>query len=398
MPESASTAERAPPPDQGRWRAARHLRYIDCTRGYAVLMVITSHLTYKFPQLPYPVSRITTMGWFGVQLFYLASCLTLMMSWHAEAARGGGNDVTGFFVRRYFRIAPAYYAAAVFYFVFAPPPGGFDPVQVLTSAAFVNAWYPDWMPVGAQQWRVVPGGWSIGVEFTFYALFPMYAAWTTSMRRALAGLAAAVGFGLVANLVAGRLFAGFYPPDDWSDFLFFWFPNQMSVFALGGVLYYLIGAVSRAAWRDRAARIAPVAVGLAFAAFCGLAYVPLGHFIGDRPSVPASLAVSVIFVGLIVALAAEPWLFSNRLIAAVGKVSFSAYLVHFAVLDVFDGFPGAFQVAATGYRAILAFCIGWVVAVAAVFVVSSITYRLIELPMMTVGSALNRRRRLSAAR
>jgi hypothetical protein len=43
-------------------------------------MVIVAYATYLFPSLPYPVHRLAVMGWFGVQLFFLASAVTLMMS------------------------------------------------------------------------------------------------------------------------------------------------------------------------------------------------------------------------------------------------------------------------------------------------------------------------------
>src|SRR5579859_6173039 len=89
--------------------------YIDCVRGYAVVLVITCHVTGAFAQLPYPVHRLTTLGWHGVQLFFLASAVTLLMSWHHDQARFGRAQVAPFFIRRFFRIAPAYYAAAAFY-------------------------------------------------------------------------------------------------------------------------------------------------------------------------------------------------------------------------------------------------------------------------------------------
>ena len=59
-------------PDAGKSR----LEYIDCVRGYAILLVITTHVTDAVPELPYPVHKITVFGWYGVQLFFLASCVT----------------------------------------------------------------------------------------------------------------------------------------------------------------------------------------------------------------------------------------------------------------------------------------------------------------------------------
>ena len=148
-------------------------RYIDCIRGYAILLVITCHMTGAIPELPWPVKRLTEHGWYGVQLFFEASCLTLLLSWHhsREAVEG---RTTRFFIRRFFRIAPLYYLAAAAYFALEPPPSGFDPVQLVAAMGFVNSWSPHWMPTVAGGWYVVPGGWSIGVEFTFYVLFPAF--------------------------------------------------------------------------------------------------------------------------------------------------------------------------------------------------------------------------------
>ena len=81
--------------------------YIDCVRGYAVTLVITCHLAYAFPELPWPVHRIVVSGWYGVQLFFLASALTLLMSWRHETVRLGRARIAPFFIRRFFRIAPA---------------------------------------------------------------------------------------------------------------------------------------------------------------------------------------------------------------------------------------------------------------------------------------------------
>ncbi len=86
--------------------AAEHpnYAYIDALRGWAILLVITCHATFSYPELPYPVHRLTELGWHGVQLFFLASCVTLLMSWHGEMARRGRADTGAFFIRRVFRM------------------------------------------------------------------------------------------------------------------------------------------------------------------------------------------------------------------------------------------------------------------------------------------------------
>src|ERR1700744_1896929 len=116
--------------------AAPKYPFIDALRGYAVLMVITCHAGSVFSDLPYPLKKLTNFGWHGVQLFFLMSCVTLLLSWHSDEAKGR-TDPIAFWMRRFFRIAPLYYLAAAFYFWIDRPESGFDLGQMLASFAFV---------------------------------------------------------------------------------------------------------------------------------------------------------------------------------------------------------------------------------------------------------------------
>ena len=99
--------------------------------------------------------------------------LTLLLSWNRVKERDAAKT-RHFFLRRFFRIAPMYYAGALLYFLVDPPVDGFNLLQLLRTLLFVNVWQPEGVPT-TPGWMVVPGGWSIGVEFTFYALFPILA-------------------------------------------------------------------------------------------------------------------------------------------------------------------------------------------------------------------------------
>jgi peptidoglycan/LPS O-acetylase OafA/YrhL len=368
--------------------------FIDCARGYAVLMVITTHVTAQYRELPNPVARVTASGWYGVQLFFLASCFTLLRSWHLERARSQSVDVTTFFIRRFFRIAPAYYTAGACYFFLVPPPGGFDLWQAIRAMTFVNAWYPSWIPTVADAWTVVPGGWSIGVEFSFYLVFPLFALWTTSLRRAGWLLFATIVLGVIIDRAAEALLAGAFRSEDLGNFLFFWFPNQMSVFALGGVLFFLLRDADRpgsriGTWLRRNGTMLALA---AITAFIILAYIPLGHYLGTTPYVPAGLAASIPLLAFFIGLSTSGAPLVNRPLAAMGQVSFSAYLVHFALLRATALLPEALGTRSTGYTAILAFSIGWVLVVSLTFIVSWVTFHAIEAPGMAMGKALIRAR------
>ncbi|RKK05659.1 DUF1624 domain-containing protein [Pseudoroseomonas wenyumeiae] len=365
--------------------AKPHYQYVDCLRGYAVLMVIACHLAYEFPELPYRVKQLVTSGWFGVQLFFIASCLTLMMSWNAERNAKGEVSLRAFFLRRFFRIAPAYYAAGILYFVISPPPGGFDAMQALRTAVFINAWHPAWLTAPGS-WNVVPGGWSISVEFTFYAVFPLFATLVTSLRSAVIALAASLVLGAVANLTVLGAFTPHYPAESISNFLFFWFPNQFSIFALGAVAYFMMKDAPRLmAFIERHSGL--IATG-AILSFCIVAFLPFGKYIGSQSLMPAGHAASLPLVVLVLALSRHKGVLVNRPAAAMGKVSFSAYLLHFMVLYIFGLFPDLLHTQATGIEAILAYAVGLVLTVVLTYLTSALSYYVIEQPGVQAGKRL----------
>ena len=373
-----------------------HYAFIDCVRGYAALLVVLVHATYLFPNLPYPIHRLTVMGWHGVQLFFLASAVTLMTSWRHEMAQYGQVDVRAFFIRRFFRIAPAYYAASVLYFALDPPAAGFKMWQAAAAFLFVNAWHPVLMPTVPGAWSVVPGGWSIGVEFTFYAAFPFIAGFITSRARATWLVLATVLLGATLNFCLWPSLATAFGATPADNFLYFWFPNQMSVFALGIWLFFVLK-------RDRGTQsvltqhpnvMASVSVVMALA----VAYVRAPHWLTLQAVLPpAFLLVSLALMLFIMALAcARPGLFLNRAVALMGRVSFSAYLLHFAILNVLSHLPWLqFYFNCTGWTAAvgLAFAMGGIVVI--LLAASWCTYRAIEVPMIAVGKLLIRRRRLA---
>ena len=372
-----------------------HFAYIECVRGYAILLVIICHAAYLVPNLPYPVHRVAVLGWHGVQLFFLASAVTLMMSWHHEKARDGAVDIGAFFLRRFFRIAPAYYLASILYFLLEPPVGGFDPIQAAATYLFINAWHPALMGVTPNAWSVVPGGWSIGVEFTFYAVFPILACTITSLSRALyLFLATLLVGGTLNSLLWPSLAATFriVPAD---NFLYFWLPNQMSVFALGLCLFFLLE-------RDRGRRSILGAhpnliAALSMVLVAGGAFIALPHWLDLRtPLPPTFLLVSLAFTIFILALArARPGFFLNGLAALMGRVSFSAYLLHLAVLQAVADLPFTQSyLNVTGWSAIVVFAVALMCVVPIILAASWCIYRLIETPMIGVGKALIRQRRL----
>ncbi|EOC1330540.1 acyltransferase, partial [Cronobacter turicensis] len=153
-----------------------HYNYIDFSRGVAILLVIMVHTGQHVSGFDGFLKKITSWGQMGVQLFFVASALTLCISWHSR----GNERRKGlkFFIRRFFRIAPLYYLGIVFYFALSWVDSrymegyfarnfNYTPSRVMDNMFFLH---------GLSQRsnnNIVPGGWSIGAEFLFYFSFPI---------------------------------------------------------------------------------------------------------------------------------------------------------------------------------------------------------------------------------
>ncbi len=141
----------------------------------AILLVITSHCGLWVPAQTV-FTHFAYYGIYGVQLFFVMSAFTLCHSIKKDSELTG-RLYAAFMIRRFFRIAPLYYLAIPFYYFISrlwagssptifPQPAMYNWPSVLVNLLFVNGLCPF-----ANNW-VVPGGWTIGCEFLFYAMFP----------------------------------------------------------------------------------------------------------------------------------------------------------------------------------------------------------------------------------
>jgi peptidoglycan/LPS O-acetylase OafA/YrhL len=80
---------------------------------------------------------------------------------------------------------------------------------------------------------------------------------------------------------------------------------------------------------------------------------------------------------------------SNKLLAAVGKVSFSMYLVHFGIIYMFNriGFNHIIDVTSYG-TSILNFILMYFIVAICTYAISAMTYKLIEVSGQNLGRHL----------
>lgn len=355
------------------------LTAVDSLRGIAILMVIFAHTAgWIVPTAPW-LKQVAEIGPRGVQLFYVVSAFSLFLS-YAQRKADGDFSYGAYFIRRIARIAPMFWIAVVLnvaIYGLAPrywAPNGLSWSDVALTVFFANGFKPDAIT------SVVPGGWSVAVETSFYLLLPIFFVTVRSMRGALVAAAICLIAGTFACEWYVATFQTDYPEATrWLPYAFawsLWLPSQLPVFALGIVLFYI---------RDNMPRTRSLSVfwlALAVYLLAAAMRAPADGF--ARIHVTAS--VGLVFLSLAV-MNGDLRVLDNRVLQLVGKVSFSIYLLHMTILSVAHKLAERAGITETGnLRFFAAFCIIVPVCVA----VSYCAYRLVELPGMRLGSKLAR--------
>lgn len=376
----------------------RRFDYIDALRGVAILLVIFVHVQQRCDMQTFPAWMVTlgSSGARGVQLFYVVSALTLFHSLHGRAGREA-RPIANFFLRRLFRIAPLFWCAMAFYLwhdgrgprYWLGDAERITDANILATATFANGWNPYWIT------SIVPGGWSVAIEMTFYLTIPLWFAVVRSLRAAwwLTLLATVAAIGLNRLLLAYPLISN---QPFWWNFVQLWFFNQLPAFCLGLVTYFLL--------RDAAARrsvshdgdIAQPTAALRQAAdgrlMLGGALALFGLLAFETNSLlPTPAVYGLVFLLLTLGVARFPHgLLVNRFFCFFGTISYSAYLSHVAVLKFLAPRLRDLRLATEQQLQIaipesVLLGVLLIVGLAGVALVSYTTYRLIETPGIALG-------------
>ena len=344
--------------------APRHLDYLDALRGYAIFAVIAVHVTTYGHDLPDKLQKLLMSGQCGVQLFFVVSAITLMQSWNTRQDGAGP-----FYTRRFFRLAPMWLLFVVGWTALRPlglpgwMPNWPGPWDVVLATLFVHGWAPSAIN------SVVPGGWSIAAEASFYAIFPLLPAVLTTPLRAVAFAMLTACLGIVAETLVSPLLAG-VDPNLRGSFLYFWFPNQLQAFALGIVAYQVIRTRTVPRW---------MAELLVVVALLSTVLLPLATSLGSSGVYGLQFALLAIGMG-----SGGGRYLVNDFAKWCGQRSYSAYFWHFAVIGI-----GGWLTIGNPY---LRYLLCYLVVAGLAFAASDLSYRFIELPGIAFGKRLLARR------
>ncbi len=340
---------------------------IEGLRGVAVAWVVAFHYfvvrSQAFPQDPWvaavlgstPATVVVGNGYLGVDLFFLITGFLLTLQWFRHAQQGLPAPATReFYLRRAWRILPAYYVQLIILFLICIPLLR-DLTHWKTDLAYylVNLSAHVMMmhyltPLTSTSVGLNGALWTLALEAQWYLLLPLLAPIFVRAPRSSAVV-------LLALAVAWRWLAqyGMQPlVDAYVTMSVVWsLPESKIRQLLGTQLPAYLGHFGAGMlcgfywlqWRGRSpgSTAGPAWMAAALAAL-GVLYsmhAPGGVRLGDLTWVLIPLAMGVAMLALVSSGAgpARP-LLANRPLQFLGRISYSVYLYHLPVLLLWNKF------------------------------------------------------------
>lgn len=358
----------------------RRLVFLDSLRGLAAIYVLVYHmLLLPQPNLvpPHWAEKAALAGGTGVTLFFIVSAFSLYYTMSLRLK--DGHPVLSFYMHRFFRIAPLFYFMILATMVRDAWQFGVihSWIDVFTSGSFLFNLWP------GKQEGFVWAGWTIGVEMVFYAFFP----WIYSRIKTLGNAVAFVFFCLLFWLAIQLVLDYLVMPAGWKESILQWSTfKHFPVFATGILVYHAYISLD---FEDlHAGRFRSVGNAFMWAGAFGFAALLQGWL----PSIWGDdyYWQALVFGSIFMGLALSPWpLLVNAFTGFLGKISYSVYLIHTTVIFFLSPFYKA--VYAGGSSLTLAFLCCLMMTLALVLPISYVSYRLIEVPGISLGRKISSR-------
>jgi len=172
---------------------------LDTLRALAIALVLMSHYQGFVSHAP-TFGIMGTIGWAGVDLFFVLSGYLIGNQLLAPAARGDNLDLKTFFARRLLRTLPNYYAVLAVYLLLPDSPiAGKSMAPVWQFLTFTQNF-------GLNYGETFTHSWSLCIEEQFYLVFPLAVLVLVGSKRSprllWCALFAAIGAGMTVRGMA----------------------------------------------------------------------------------------------------------------------------------------------------------------------------------------------------
>jgi len=349
-------------------------------RGVAALAVVLYHLIHIGGIEPSSVFEFIGRDFgYSVHLFFILSAYSLMYSTEPRINRPGW--VGDYLIKRFFRIAPLFYFMMVFQIGRQAFYGGVvaGPSSIVLNLTFTFGFVPFT--------GIVWGGWAVGVEMIFYAIFPVLLLTIRTHKSALMVLIISIAVSCFIRSALHSQHIDFASQPNWEDWSYFSFASNICFFAMGIYAFRV---------RQRLKKESTMMVLIPLIAMGLIGW--LMFFEGGKYFYGSGRWDIVLWgfglAALCIWQSAQPsFILAHPVLQYFGERSFSIYLVHPVAIYILKVYL------LEGYEELLpfigahAFFVCAMLLLAVLLIFTELTYRLIEVPGIHLGRRLIVRRR-----
>ena len=293
----------------------KRIDFIDSLRGWAILGVIAVHTLQVSGNINSNniIITIAKNGGLGVWLFFIVSAFTIFMTLDKKRNLPKKKVVTDFFIKRILRIAPMYYLAIIYYTCLGLFFYNRIPVlDIITNIFFVHGFSPQTIN------NLVPGGWSITVEMTFYGIVPFILYKIKNLNQAFLFLNIAFIIRVSAIIITAKII------DENAlntEYISLFFPAQLPVFSMGIILYFIV--IKQESIKD-----------ISKSSYILLSILSIiSIFLPKNLFHQNYILFSYLFFGIAVLMSKKRiLLLDNKFFQMVGRISYSLFIIHFIVI------------------------------------------------------------------
>jgi len=339
--------------------------FIDSLRGIAILMVVAVHVSQSRTLMISDFARsFLNFGSKGVQLFFIVSAFTLFMSFNSRLEREN-HPYINYGIRRFFRIAPMYYLAIIFYtnIILLYPP---HKEGIILNVLFLHGWSIQWLN------NIVPGSWSVGVEMMFYIILPFIFLKIKNLDQAIKFFI----FSVILKALLEYLIRANFKTNNIEEldlFLKFYLPNQLPIFCLGIIAYFIVVR------KEQKLSLVKKSTLFMLIGVIGLTLFPKTNVFLDE-----FIAFGILFLLLVIFMSRSNSIINNWPLQKIGIFSFSIYLSHFAIIHILENFSFYY----IKFGGIFDFIYRYLLVIIGTTIFSGIAYYLIEVKFQKIGKAL----------
>jgi peptidoglycan/LPS O-acetylase OafA/YrhL len=351
--------------------AFRHIPALDGLRGIAILTVMVYHLEKLAPDF----HEVTKGGFLGVDIFFVLSGFLITSILLKEHGKTGKINLKNFYLRRLFRLIPAYWLFLSVLYVFGAyllPPQ--ESALIYSNYNFPIAffYFTNWNRAAAD--GGVAGNldhtWSLSIEEQFYIIWSLvlfFAFTEKRSRRAIFTLTLAsvalIIFWRMARALTGTT----------ADILYYSTDTRIDALLIGCAasmvyMWKLIPAsFFRSVYFDLIALAAYITAALVF---FNSSYHDVSLYTAHLPLFTTATAIIILWL-MTREKTPVHFLLENKILQWVGKISYGLYLWHYLMYEFSKKTFSAVEVQI-------------VAGLALAFAVSALSYYLVELPFLKI--------------